>query len=71
FNQRECVSEQIKQLTRADLIKFIMQKMRTKHCDRLVLFSTGDSHLEQPPLESDKMITDLRAFKQGAQQFDY
>ncbi|ABZ77218.1 peptidase M16 domain protein [Shewanella halifaxensis HAW-EB4] len=71
FNQRECVAEQIKSLTRADLIKFIMRKMRTKYCDRLVLFSTGDSHLEQAPLESDKMITDLRAFKQGAEQFDY
>ncbi|MGS0683431.1 insulinase family protein [Shewanella sp. 125m-7] len=71
FNQRECVAEQIKLLTRADLIKFIMQKMRSKHCDRLVLFSSGDSHLEQTPLESTKMITDLRAFKQGANQFDY
>ncbi|GIU08443.1 MULTISPECIES: insulinase family protein [unclassified Shewanella] len=71
FNQRESVAEQIKSLTRADLIKFIMQKMRTKHCDRLVLFSTGDCHIEQTPLESDKMITDLRAFKQSAQQFDY
>lgn len=71
FNQRELVAKQIKSLTRADLIKFIMQKMRTKHCDRLVLFSTGESHQEQRPLESDKMITDLRTFKQGAQQFDY
>ncbi|MEZ9596942.1 insulinase family protein [Shewanella sp. 10N.261.52.F9] len=71
FNQRELVAEQIKLLTRADLIKFIMQKMRTKHCDRLVLFSTGDAHHDQTPLESDKMITDLRAFKQGAPQFDY
>ena len=48
-----------------------MQKMRTKHCDRLVLFSTGDSHHEQVPLESDKMITDLRAFKQESAQFEY
>ncbi|MDR8523351.1 insulinase family protein [Shewanella fidelis] len=71
FNQRELVAEQIKQLTRADLIKFIMQRMRTKHCDRLVLFSTGDSHHEQVPLESDKMITDLRAFKQESAQFEY
>ncbi|MCG9731223.1 insulinase family protein [Shewanella sp. Isolate13] len=71
FNQKELVAEQIKLLTRADLIKFIMQKMRTKHCDRLVLFSTGESHQDQVPLESDKMITDLRAFKQDAEQFDY
>ncbi|GIU10936.1 peptidase M16 [Shewanella sp. c952] len=71
FNQREQVVAQIETLTRSDLIKFIMNKMRTKHCDRLVLFSTGESHQEQTPLESNNMILDLRAFKLKAEQFDY
>lgn len=71
FNQRENVVEQIKTLTRSDLIKFIMKKMRTKHCDRLVLFSTGESHQDQAQLKSDNMILDLRAFKLKAEQFDY
>ena len=71
FNQREQVVAQIATLTRSDLIKFIMNKMRTKHCDRLVLFSTGESHQDQTPLESNNMILDLRAFKLKAEQFDY
>ncbi|GIU01924.1 peptidase M16 [Shewanella algidipiscicola] len=71
FNQRELVVEQIKQLTRADLIQFMMQKMRTKHCDRLVLFTTGEQHQNQEPLNSDNMITDLRSFKQQAPKFSY
>ncbi|WOT04020.1 insulinase family protein [Shewanella youngdeokensis] len=71
FNQRESVVAQINQLTRSDLIKFIMKKMRTKHCDRLVLFSTGELHQAQTPLKSDNMILDLRAFKRQAEQFDY
>ncbi|QSX35950.1 insulinase family protein [Shewanella sedimentimangrovi] len=71
FNQRELVVEEIEQLTRADLIRFMMQKMRTKHCDRLVLFSCGEQHRHQQPLTSDKMITDLRSFKLQADKFSF
>ncbi|QYK02700.1 insulinase family protein [Shewanella psychrotolerans] len=71
FNQRELVAEQIAELTRSDLIKFMMQKMRTKHSDRLVLFTTGEQHLSQERLSSSNMITDLRSFKQQAAKFNY
>ncbi|WP_220746565.1 insulinase family protein [Shewanella colwelliana] len=71
FNQRELVVEEISKLTRSDLIKFMMQKMRTKHSDRLVLFTTGEQHTAFEPLTSDNMITDLRSFKQHAANFDY
>ncbi|MCG9696298.1 insulinase family protein [Shewanella sp. Isolate11] len=71
FNQRELVVDEIAQLTRSDLIKFMMQKMRTKHCDRLVLFTTGEQHRNQDRLPSDNMITDLRSFKQQATKFNY
>ncbi|MBT1446328.1 insulinase family protein [Shewanella sp. JM162201] len=69
FNQRELVVAEIEKLTRADLIKFMMQKMRTKHGDRLVLFSTGEQHKQLPALNSDNMITDLRAFKLQSGKF--
>ncbi len=71
FNQRELVAEQIAELTRSDLIKFMMQKMRTKHGDRLILFTTGEQHRNQEQLTSDNMITDLRSFKQRAAKFNY
>jgi hypothetical protein len=49
----------------------MMRKMRTKHSDRLVLFSTGEQHRTQPALMSDKMITDLKVFKQTAEKFNF
>lgn len=71
FNQRELVVDEITKLTRTDLLKFMMRKMRTKHSDRLVLFSTGEQHRTQAALMSDKMITDLKVFKQTAEKFNF
>jgi len=71
FTQRELVVKEVAKLTRSDLIKFMMKKMRTKHCDRLLLFTTGESHGNQEPLTSDNMITDLRTFKLNADKFSY
>lgn len=71
FNQRELVVENIQHITRSDLIKFMMSKMRTKHGDRLVLFTTGEQHRHLDRLTSDNMITDLRSFKQQANKFSY
>ena len=69
FNQRELVVAEIEKLTRADLIKFMMQKMRTKHCNRLVMFSTGEQHRHLDALTSERMITDLRTFKLQSDKF--
>ncbi len=71
FDQRERVVAEISQITRSDLIKFMMKKMRTKHSDRLVLFTTGEHHRSEQRLSSDNMITDLRSFKQQAPKFNY
>ncbi|MFQ6370524.1 insulinase family protein [Shewanella sp. YIC-542] len=70
FNQRQQVVSTLETLTRADLIKFMMKKMRTKHSDRLVLFSTGEQHQQQAPLIAHNMITDLRSFKINAHKFN-
>ncbi|MCL1122860.1 insulinase family protein [Shewanella seohaensis] len=71
FNQRELVVAEINKLTRPDLIKFMMRKMRTKHSDRLVLFSTGSAHAAQSALKSENMITDLKLFKQNTEKFNF
>ncbi|MGL5047387.1 MAG: insulinase family protein [Shewanella sp.] len=71
FNQRELVAEEITKLMRTDLLKFMMRKMRTKHSDRLVLFSTGEQHKNQTGLQSEKMIIDLNTFKQTAEKFNF
>ncbi|QFU22147.1 insulinase family protein [Shewanella eurypsychrophilus] len=71
FNHRELVVAEVEKLTRSDVIKFMMQRMRNKLCDRLVLFTTGDNHRQQERLTSDNLITDLRSFKQQAKKFSY
>ncbi|KFZ37947.1 peptidase M16 [Shewanella mangrovi] len=71
FNQRETVVAKIKQLTRADLIKFMMKKMRTKTADRLVIFSTGEQHKQTDALTAGVSIDDLRAFKQSSDNFNF
>lgn len=71
FNQRKQVVTEIETLTRADLIKLMMTKMRNKHCDRLVLFSTGENHEDLPPLMSNNMITDVAGFKETSLKFKY
>ncbi|WP_299496228.1 insulinase family protein [uncultured Shewanella sp.] len=65
FNQREKVANFIADVSRAELIRFIMTKMRTQYADRLVLFNTGQKHQDLPPLKTDNMIEDLRIFKQN------
>ncbi|WP_438944557.1 insulinase family protein [Shewanella electrica] len=71
FNQREQVVSEVTKLTRADLIKFMMQKMRTKTADRLVLFSTGEQHRDNARTPDGKSINDLRAFKQTSNNFEF
>lgn len=71
FNQREKVIEEIKKLTRADLIKFIVENMRSKHSDRLVLFNVGEQHQQLEPIANTQVITDLKGFKQQAEKFNF
>jgi secreted Zn-dependent insulinase-like peptidase len=71
FNQRETVVAEVMKLTRADLIKFMVAHMRSKDCDRLVLFSCGEQHHSQASLRSDNMIVDLKAFKEQADKFQF
>lgn len=71
FSQREQVVSIIKNLTRADLIKFMMQHMRSKHGNRLVLFNHGEQHQHLESLRCDNMITDLKQFKFTSDKLDF
>ncbi|WP_144214644.1 insulinase family protein [Shewanella donghaensis] len=69
FNQREKVVEEINKFTRADLIKFIVSNMRSKHSDRLIVFNSGEQHNQFGQLPNTKIITDLKSFKEQAEKF--
>ncbi len=71
FNQREMVVAEVEKLTRAHLIKFMVAHMRSRDCDRLVLFNSGEQHHSQTSLRSDNMIVDLKTFKHQADKFQF
>ncbi|MBY5922115.1 insulinase family protein [Ferrimonas balearica] len=71
FNHREHIAEAIQRLERADLIRYIMQQMRSRNPDRLVLYSIGGSHSEHEPLSGERQITDLTYFKGQADLIDF
>ncbi|MBY5993753.1 insulinase family protein [Ferrimonas balearica] len=71
FNHRERIAEAVQALERADLIRFMMQRMRCSNPDRLVLYSSGGSHSELEPLSGKSRITDLSHFKGQSALIDF
>ncbi|WP_133407521.1 insulinase family protein [Parashewanella tropica] len=69
FNQREQVVNEISQLTRAELIRFLIDKMKTNSKDRVVLYSCGAEHQEYEIMASELIPKDLDTFKQNSVRF--
>ncbi|PJG58998.1 insulinase family protein [Aeromonas cavernicola] len=68
FDQRERVSQQVGQLSRADLVRFITQ-LRSRTSDRLILCSYGQGHGHDERI-SGHLIADPLVFRVGATTFD-
>ncbi|MGS3176530.1 insulinase family protein [Aeromonas sanarellii] len=68
FDQRERVREEVGQLSRADLVRFITQ-LRSRTSDRLILCSYGLGH-EHDERITGQFIDDPRAFRLNAATFE-
>ncbi|MGB0894214.1 MAG: insulinase family protein [Parashewanella sp.] len=72
FDHREQVVNEIKYLTKEDLITFLNNKMannREKNADRVIIYSCGHQH-KQSTIENGQVIdSDLTKFKQMADKF--
>ncbi|MEW7865155.1 insulinase family protein [Aeromonas diversa] len=67
FDQRERVHDEVGQLTRADLIRFIT-RLRSRTSDRVILCSYGQGHQHDERIEG-RLIDDTRAFRLSARKF--
>ncbi|MCL1076900.1 insulinase family protein [Parashewanella spongiae] len=69
FDHREQVVNEINHLTRADLIKFLMDKMNNSKKDRLILYSCGQTHLNEHITKGQKIDTSITDFKSDSKKF--
>ena len=68
FRQRELVTSELEQLSRADFIRFI-RSLRSSQADRVVLYSQGEAHQENPNEMEGVHIDYLAEFQQTSAQF--
>ncbi|WP_298441165.1 insulinase family protein [uncultured Ferrimonas sp.] len=71
FDQRQKIAELLTGIERAELIRFMMERMRSKNPNRLVLYTSGSSHTEMTPLRGERQITDLAGFKHQSKMIDF
>lgn len=68
FRQRELVTTELEQLSRADFIRFI-RSLRSSQADRVVLYSQGEAHQENTNEMEGVHIDYLAEFQQTSAQF--
>lgn len=70
FDQRQRIVEQLRRLTRADVVRFIMS-LKAKHRDRVLVYSCGQAHEENPTLEIGEPIDSIGDFHSNSDRFRY
>jgi len=68
FDQRQQVSDAIEQLSRSELIQFLME-LQHRHTDRLLVCSYGDHHHNLGRLEEGDLIEDRHQFQRNIPLF--
>ncbi|QIZ77220.1 insulinase family protein [Ferrimonas lipolytica] len=71
FSQRQKVAALLSNIDRAELIRFMMERMRSRDPNRLVLHTSGSSHSDMTPLKGAQQITDLAGFKHQAKLLEF
>ncbi len=67
FNQRQRVVKAISELSRADMIRFIVDRIKPRTAHRLVMFSQGNQHNEADKLDLGEPITSISQLQEKAQ----
>ncbi|MEZ8967516.1 peptidase M16 [Vibrio breoganii] len=63
FNNREIVVDKIRDLTRADMIRFVVEQLKPRTANRLVMHTQGNQHHDAPPLKLGKEIGSIEEFQ--------
>ncbi len=63
YQRREQVADAMAELTRADMVRFVVNTLKPRTADRLVMHSCGTDHQEDATLEDTDPITDIETFR--------
>ncbi|WP_070963541.1 insulinase family protein [Vibrio sonorensis] len=63
FNQRETVLEELKFLTRSDMIRFVVNQLKPRTANRLIMHAQGDAHRDSEPLKVGSEIGSIEEFQ--------
>lgn len=65
FSQRKNVAASIHTLQRSDMVKFVIEKLKPRTSDRLIMHSCGSAHPEQALPKDSNEITSITAFRRN------
>jgi secreted Zn-dependent insulinase-like peptidase len=63
FDQKDRVLEELKQLSRADMIRFVVNILKPRTATRLIMHSKGNKHQESNSLSVGQEIDSIEAFQ--------
>ena len=66
FNQRQKVIEALEAITRADMVKFIVDVVKPRTSNRIVMHCQGQAHSNLEPLSIGTPIGSIEEFQKGA-----
>ncbi|WP_281544064.1 insulinase family protein [Grimontia sp. SpTr1] len=65
FTQRQNVAAAIRDMDRADMVKFVVEQLKPRTSDRLIMHSCGGAHPDECSLEGTKEIESVTAFRRN------
>ncbi|MDR9825951.1 insulinase family protein [Vibrio sp. FNV 38] len=63
FDQKEVVLDELKSLTRADMMRFVVNELKPRTANRLVMHSKGNTHHDSEPLSLGYEIGSIEEFQ--------
>ncbi|GAB2665436.1 insulinase family protein [Vibrio panuliri] len=63
FNQRQRVLAELKKLTRSDMIRFVVNQLKPRTANRLIMHTQGNAHQEAEPLNLGLEIGSIEEFQ--------
>ncbi|MBY8273727.1 insulinase family protein [Vibrio fluvialis] len=70
FDQREVVLEELKQLSRSDMIRFVVNELKPRTANRLIMHTQGNAHEEAEPLSLGQEIGSIEEFQLRPKAYD-
>lgn len=63
FNQRDLVLDELKRLTRTDMIRFVVNELKPRTANRLIMHTQGNAHHESEKLDLGLEIGSIEEFQ--------